>query len=156
VPTWDSTISLSGCSPGCCGGGSCPCDTTLFPSTLHGTITRLTGTCTAMDGTTFTMTHTGGNIWDIVSSTGACFPMIGSLNCMDVGGGVYKFRIFFSFGADLSFFSYHTSYACSPVDIIFNPVDLIWSGVNGDSLCCPQSDTGSPTVIGTFKIEITP
>ncbi len=150
---WASTISLSGC--GTCCGGVCPCDVSTMPSTLNGLISWLSGFCTAMGGVTFVLTKSGAS-WSVTGFAGGCIPVLGTLTCIDTGGGIYKFRLNLAFGADLSMIADSTSITCSPVDIEFSSVDLIWSGANGTSLCCPiGTDTGVATVIGNFKIKIT-
>lgn len=154
---WSSTITTSGDCSACCGAVGCPCNTGAFPSNLNVKLTWLSGPCPAIDGMVVTISHTFGSNW---SGNGGfpnpCAPAQVSFNCSDTGGGVYKFSISIAFGADLSLISYHTSYTCSPVDILFDPVNLIWSGSNGSSLCCPQTDTGTVTILGTYKVEVTP
>lgn len=150
--TWASALSMGSC-PACC-GGTCPCDVVLMPSSLSGTITLVSGSCSAINGNTFSLTYSGGSWFGTTS--GACSPGVASLACIDTGGGVYKFRLFLSFGADMSIFMDSTYIRCSPARLEFTGATIIWSGANGTSLCCPQSpDTFSATPIGTVDIVVT-
>lgn len=154
--TWASTWSMDSC-PECCGSVGCPCDTGAIPDNLSAAVTYLSGFCSGMGSFSFSMTRSGGSTsWSFFGF--ACdLPFFGSFQCVNIGGGVYKFTISMSFGADLSMSATSTSITCSPFQIEFASVDLVWSGSNGSAIpCCPLSDTGIPTVIGNFKIVVTP
>ena len=152
MSVWTSSVSLGTC-PECC-GGTCPCDVGTMPTTLTGTITFVSGSCSTINGNGINLSYVGGS-WS-GSTTGSCSPGFASLACIDTGGGVYKFRLVLSFGADMSIFADSTYIRCSPARLEFTGATIFWSGSNGSSLCCPQGpDTFALTPIGVVDIVIT-
>lgn len=157
--TWPSSFTMGSC-PECCGGGGCPCDTSLFPSTLHVAITKLTGTCDAMTGSGMAMNYISGATWQgtgFGTGTGSCPPDIQcDFSCVNVSG-TYVFQISMAWSPDLAAGGTATVVNCGPpVDIEFT-LNLVWSGFNGSTLCCdPGPDTGTSTIIGTIKVVVSP
>lgn len=157
MSAWSSTITTSGDCSACCSPVGCPCDTSLFPSTLYVDITLLTGVCTGMTGSTMTMHRTGTESWagdGFGHGSGTCPPEIQcDFVCINISG-TYYFQITMAWSPDLGAGGIATFVSCGPpVDIEFT-LNLVWSGVNGSTLCCPQTDTNATTILGTIKVKV--
>lgn len=159
MAVWPSSLSLSPC-PSCgCTAAACACDTTLFPNTLNIDITLLSGSCAGMTGSTMSLHRTGIESWagdGFGHGGGTCPPEIQcDFVCINISG-TYYFQIAMAWSPDLGAGGTASVVVCGPpVDIEFT-LNLVWSGVNGSTLCCPQTDTNVTTILGVILVKVHP